>query len=76
MQKEFEKHQKLEAMDEAHKKEYMEAMKKEEEAKKHHQPVIYYVLLLFFRLIVCALLKFFLTKLKKNCAVKFNFILH
>ncbi|XP_050683234.1 nucleobindin-2 isoform X2 [Leptidea sinapis] len=39
MQKEFEKHQKLEALDEAKKKEYMEKMKAEEEAKKHHKPI-------------------------------------
>lgn len=39
MQKEFEKHQKLETLDEAQKKEYMEKLKQEEEAKKHHQPV-------------------------------------
>lgn len=39
MQKEFEKHQKIESMDETQKKEYMDQVKKEEEAIKHHQPV-------------------------------------
>lgn len=42
MQKEFEKHQKMEAMDETQKKEFEETLKKEEEAKKHHQPVVYF----------------------------------
>lgn len=42
MQKEFEKHQEMESMDETHKKEYMEKMKQEEEAKKHHAPVLYF----------------------------------
>lgn len=42
MQKEFEKHQKLESLDETQKKEYMEKMQQEENAKKHHQPVISY----------------------------------
>lgn len=40
MQKEFEKQQQLEAMEEAKKKEYMEKLKQEENAKKHHKPVI------------------------------------
>lgn len=39
MQKEFEKQQKIENMDEAQKKEYMENLKKDEEKKKHHEPV-------------------------------------
>ncbi|XP_032526773.2 nucleobindin-2-like [Danaus plexippus] len=39
MQKEFEKHQRIEALDEAHKKEYMDKLKQEEEAKKHHKPL-------------------------------------
>ncbi|XP_013179245.1 PREDICTED: nucleobindin-2 isoform X1 [Papilio xuthus] len=39
MEKEFEKHQKLEAMDETNKKEYMEKIKQEEDARKHHQPL-------------------------------------
>ncbi|XP_072930614.1 nucleobindin-2 isoform X2 [Epargyreus clarus] len=39
MKKEFEKHQKLEAMDEAHKAEYEAQLKKEEEALKHHKPI-------------------------------------
>lgn len=39
MQKEFEKHQKLETLDETQKKEYLENIQKEENAKKQHQPV-------------------------------------
>lgn len=50
MQKEFDKHQKLENMDETQKKEYMDKMKQEEEAKKHHQPVNYLYLTIFFSL--------------------------
>lgn len=39
MQKEFEKHQKLETLDETQKKEFEQKIHEEEEAKKHHQPV-------------------------------------
>lgn len=46
MQKEYEKKQKLESMEETRKKEYMEKLKEEENAKKHHQPVIYFQCLL------------------------------
>lgn len=44
MEKEFEKHQKIESLkDETQKKEYMDKIKEEEEAKKQHKPVIYVV---------------------------------
>lgn len=41
MQKKFEEHQKVEGMEEAQKKEYLEKVKQEEEAIKHHKPVSY-----------------------------------
>lgn len=39
MQKEFDKHQKMETMDEAQKKEFQKKIESEEEKKKHHKPV-------------------------------------
>lgn len=39
MQKEFEKQQKIEHLDDQQKKEFEEKLKQEEEAKKHHKPV-------------------------------------
>lgn len=39
MQKEFEKREKLNSMDEEHKKEYEKQLKEQEEKHKKHQPV-------------------------------------
>lgn len=39
MQKEFEKQQKIEHLDDQQKKEFEQKLKQEEEAKKHHKPV-------------------------------------
>lgn len=44
MQKEFEKHQKLDHMDETQKKEYQHKLDEEKKAKKHHEPVSKFVL--------------------------------